>query len=457
MRRIWAVTVNTARQVLRMKIAVVFTVLLFVLLAGMSNVMTGDGTLKGKLQTFINYGFSLTNLLLCLFTIIVSTHSLTSEIKHGQVYTVLTKPIRRFQLLIGKLLGTVLLGAALLGLFTATIYSAVMYTHKFSGAQEPELIQVRNEFLTARASLVPEEIDVSKESLETYKKLQDSGQIPPKTETSKAAYNRRIYEITKQLKLQKRAATPGGELLWEFNNVKPLGTGQKLFVKFKYDVAENPPDLQILGRWIFGDYKQYSSKTRTAVYISDRKDLVRTFHEMTIPADAVTENGYLAIRFLNAPVNNTTVFFPEENGLEVLYKADTFTANFLRASLLLLPRLVLLACMGILASTFLSFPVAVLLCLFVFLTATISGFILESFKNPAGSTGWLQSYFFEPVIKLMPQFDKFDPVQYLVPARLLSWSMVAEAAVLMICIQAVLLLLIASFIFSYREVAKVTV
>jgi ABC-type transport system involved in multi-copper enzyme maturation permease subunit len=67
--------------------------------------VTGDGTLKGRLQTFVSYGFSLTSLLLSFLTIIVSIYTITSDIEHRQIYTVVTKPIRRSHLILGKLLG----------------------------------------------------------------------------------------------------------------------------------------------------------------------------------------------------------------------------------------------------------------------------------------------------------------------------------------------------------------
>ena len=52
----------------------------------------------------------------------------------------------------------------------------------------------------------------------------------------------------------------------------------------------------------------------------------------------------------------------------MLYKADTFLGNFVRAVLLILCRLVFLACLGVLAASFLSFPVAILFCLVIFVT-----------------------------------------------------------------------------------------
>ena len=72
MDRIWAVAKNAIRQALRMKVAAIFVVLLLVLLPVMGLTATGDGTLLGRLQTFVSYGMSLTSLLLCLLTIIVA-------------------------------------------------------------------------------------------------------------------------------------------------------------------------------------------------------------------------------------------------------------------------------------------------------------------------------------------------------------------------------------------------
>ena len=439
-----------------MKIAAVFIILLVVLLPVMGASMTGDGTLKGRLQTFVSYGLSLTSLLLCLLTIIVSIYSLTSDIEQRQIYTVLTKPVRRFQLLLGKLLGVILLDVALLVLFSAIIYGITIYTPKFYNATEAELAQVENEFYTARAALTPPEVDVTREVLDTYGKLEKTGQL----EQLFRGLSRRkiIAAITSRKLFEKRTAVVGQQLLWEFDNVKPLDPNQSLFVKFKYDVSVNPPDLQVYGRWVVGDYRQvrYGEKIKTPIYTFDRKDLIRTFYEQEVPADAVAEDGYLAVGFLNVPLNNTPVIFSPD-GLQVLYEAGTFTANFIKAVLLILFRLIFLASLGILASTFLSFPVAILLSLVVFFTATFSGFCLESFDLLSENLSGLYRYTVRPVILLLPRFDKFNPTKFLVPAQLVGWSLLTRVALSLICIKAVLLLLLALLIFSYKEIAKVII
>jgi len=454
MRSIWAVATNTIRQALRMKIAAAFITVLLVCLPVMGVSMTGDGTLKGRLQTFVSYGLSLTSILLCLLTIIVSAYSLTSDIKQRQIYTVITKPIRRFQLLLGKLLGVILLDVALLTLFSVIIYSITIYMPNLYGATKDELAEVDNQFYTARASITPPELDVSKEVEEVYNRLKEADQLP-----EDMSYSEIIAQLTSVRKLEKRAVAPGYILPLEFTGIKPLDPNESLFIKFKYETSVNPPDSQIIGRWVAGDYRyiRYGEQSDTPIYDEVHKHSIRTFHEIEVPARVVPADGHLSIAFLNHPLNNTVVIFPLEDGLEVLYKADSFSGNFVRAVLLILFRLVFLACLGILAASFLSFPVAILFCLVIFFTATFSSFVIESFDFLGGNLSSVYSYTIRPVIQLLPQFDKFNPTKFLVPARLLSWSLLAKAAGLMVCIKAPLLLLIGLLIFRFREIAKIIV
>jgi hypothetical protein len=457
MSKIWAVAVNTVRQSLRLKIAAVFIVLLLILLPVMGFKVTGDGTLKGRLQTFISYGLSLTTLLLCLLTIVGSIYTLTSDIKQMQIFTVLTKPIRRFQLMLGKFLGIVLLDILLLGLFASIIYAIVVNMPRFIKADLSEVEDANNVFFTARAGLMPQDVDVSKDVESAYEKLKKSGEIGD-LEQSPIAVRNFKNELARRIQLGKRAVAVGQELLWEFNNVKITEPNQRLFIKFKYDVSVNPADQQVYSNWIVGDDRQLKLGTgvKTPIYQLERKDLIRTAREIEIPADCVADDGYLAVGFFNPTLNDTVVIFPPEDGLEVLYKADSFTANFFRGVLLILIRLVFLAALGVLAGSFLSFPVALLLSLSVFFTAYISGFILESFEYVGKSVSAIYDVGFKTLLQLLPQFDKFSTSSFLVPGRLLSWSLLARVALSTVCLKAVLLLILALLIFRYREIAKVT-
>ncbi len=451
MHSIWAVAINTIKQALRIKVAVVFTILLIVLLPVLGITTTGDETLKGRLQTFVSYALSLTSFLLCLLTIIISIYSVTSDIEQKQIYTVITKPIRRFQLILGKLFGVIVLNTILLCLFSAIIYTITIYMPKFINVPEYELIEANNEFFTARASLNVPEVDVTREVTDRYKELDRRGELPANVPREEI-----ITQLTQQAQLAKRAAGVGQVLLWDFDNVESLA--ENIFIKFKYDVSVSPPDSQVYGRWFAGDYQyfKYGTQSKTPIYDEMHKHSVRDFHEIEIPAEVVPEHGHLAVAFMNVPLNNVAIIFPPD-GLEVLYKADSFGNNFIRAVLLILFRLIFLACLGILAASFLSFPVAILFCFVIFFTASFSGFVIESFGFLGENIGTIYSYSLKWLIQLLPQFDKFNPTKFLVPARLISWSFLAKCAVLMVCIKAFLILILSLIIFSYREIARITV
>ncbi len=448
---IWAVATNTIRQALRMKVAVVFMILLFILLPVLGFSATGDETLKGRLQTFVSYSLSLMSFLLCLLTIIVSIYTVTSDIEQRQIFTVITKPIRRYQFLLGKLVGVILLDIMLLGLFSAIIYTITVYMPRFTHPTEAEIIEADNQFFTARAALTVPEVDVSEKVQARYDDLKRRDELPPDI-----SHEEIITELTKLAQLQERAADIGERLVWEFENVRPLS--DSMFIRFKYDIFPNPPDSQVYGLWYAGDdqYIKYGEESETRPYQGLHKNSARTFHEIEFPSDVVPEDGKLAIAFLNVTENGAPVIFPLD-GLEVLYKADSFGGNFVRAVLLILFRLMFLACLGILASTFLSFPVAILFCLVLFFTASFSTFVVDSFGYLGENVGVVYSYTLKQVIRLLPHFDKYNPTKSIVPARLLEWSMLAECVAYMICIKAFLLLIFSLIIFKCREIARITV
>lgn len=279
----------------------------------------------------------------------------------------------------------------------------------------------------------------------------DSGQLSLNHIKSKV-----FDELTKQKKIEKRSVAAGHELVWEFSNVKPLASDPNLFVRFKFNASDESPDRSVYARWAVGDLRQlkYGTGVKSPIYTLDRHDSVGSFHEMSVPADAVADDGYLGIAFLNAPLNNTVINFTRD-GIEILYKKDTFTANYIRAVLLVLLRMIFLACLAILASSFLSFPVAILLCMVVFSTAHVSEFVIDSFGYMGKSFTGLYSFVIAPIVSMIPKFDVFNPTKFLITARLLSWPLLARAAVYM-CMKAVILLLLALLIFRRREIAKIT-
>ena len=456
MHSVWAVARNTISQTMRIKAAVAFIVLLVVLLPLMSLYMVGDGTLLGRLQTFVSYGLSLSAMLLSLFTIIAATYTVTSEIDQHQIYSLVTKPVTRFQVLAGKLLGILLVDAVLLVLFAGSIYMMAINVPRFADSLSmQDMARAQTQFFTARTSVKPviDEAALQKEADDAYERLlridPTIREMPPQ---------RAKAELRKHKELEKRALAPGGRLVWRFENVRPLDPEDVVFIRFKYETSFMPGEHSTATRWYFGRSAtdQTGAQGVQIVYGVERNDAPRAVHEIPIPATAIGADGVLFVEVLSSPLNALTAVFPLEDGLQVLYRSGSFHGNYLRSTILLYARLAFLALLSISLATWLSFPVAALSGLVVLFMASMSGFIQESMSDTPGLTGYL----YLPVqllILLLPQFDKFNPGSYIVAAKMLSWTTVLWVSAVMVFIKGLVLWLFGVYVFNRREVAKVVV
>ncbi|MHC5181710.1 MAG: ABC transporter permease [Planctomycetota bacterium] len=455
MRSIWAVARNTLAQAVRMKIAAVVVLLLLILLPLMSMVMDGDGTLLGKLRTFTSYGLGLISMLLCILTIAVSTFTLSNDIKRKHIFLVITKPIRRWELVVGKLLAIVFLNIVLLGVFSGIVYGCTLLIPRISDASEMEKMRADAEFFTARVGV---ESFLDKEQLKEkaqkhYKELKDSGQIP-----EEMSYQRAIRELLGQEVMKAQKVDPGEVKEWDFENVRvknPDDPNALIFVRCQFRVTVPPPDETVFGMWRIGDLRQLKigGKVVTPIYNVERRAAVRTAQEFVIPADAIAEDGYLGLAFYNNPALNQTTIIPED--LKVLYRTGSFTENFFRAVLMVLVRLVFLAVLGISLTTWLSFPVAILVCVLVFFVGLTNGFILDAIDSLGATAGIIYSLTVKPLLWLLPQFDgDYNPNSYIVDGRTIRWGFLLMNAVTALLAKGLLVLIAGCLIFSRREVAK---
>jgi hypothetical protein len=157
-----------------------------------------------------------------------------------------------------------------------------------------------------------------------------------------------------------------------------------------------------------------------------------TFHEFPIPSDVIGPDGKLVINFINR--NETAILFPLDEGLEVLYYEGGFMMNFIRALLIILFWLVLLAAIGLAASSFLSFPVAAFATMAIMIFFFSSGLLRSSVEEQTvfgrdhetnrPVSPMLDSIMlpvFKLTLKVIDMAQSFSPVDYLSSGRTISW------------------------------------
>ena len=140
----------------------------------------------------------------------------------------------------------------------------------------------------------------------------------------------------------------------------------------------------------------------------------------------------------------------------MLYRIGSFGGNFVRSLAMLYCWLLFLAALGLFAASFLSFPVACMLCMLVYFTALGAGFFQEAVSE-TDSLGRFIKYVGMTFLAVIPDFGYYDPVPTLVDGRLvtLTWVLFAIASVAVV--RTVIIGAIACVIFHRRELAEVVV
>lgn len=229
---IWAIARQTFSQCLRMRVAAVFMVLLAVCIGTLPFVMTGDGTLPGRIRTFLSYAPGLTGALLTLATVFLSVAVVSSDVERKHIFTIASKPLSRRNYVLGRWLGVVLLNAMLLAISSVAIYSLAQYL-RAQDAPPDERRAVETEIFTARARRGPVgvEEEVQRRVAERIRKLRDENRyeenverfLPDAGGDIEQARELLNEEIFKQELQQRQSVRPGGQIEWTFEGIDVEG------------------------------------------------------------------------------------------------------------------------------------------------------------------------------------------------------------------------------------------
>ena len=419
MRNIWAVARKTFLQCARTRIIVVFGILLAVCVLGTGFMMTGDGTLKGRIQTFLAYSTSLTQLFLCLVTIFMTTGIVTADIRRKYIFTVASKPLARWEYVIGRWLGVVMLNGLLLSAAMGSIYFIAQHLRKLPTKLEQDQairsvkqekpdfdrLGVENEVFTARETFFPEPFDIDAVIKDKIKKLIDENgkdnlirtEIAKKVDdTAKAdellkdpdkrrwAMMEIEYRLRKQMLDEIETIRPGRYIALIYAGLKPeQADGPLLQVRYKLNPLESSDTLNSEWRIL----NPQSGFTRSM----SRSDAAKTTSSFMVNPLAVANDGKLIVFYRNIQNNTTVKIDPSE--IAVLQQVGGFEGNFFRAGLLVLLLVMFLAAASVLFGVFLSFPIACLSVMTIFIVGMASGFLSDATRLPRSSVPTAYQYF----------------------------------------------------------------
>lgn len=360
MRQIAAIALLALRHVLRSRVVLVLSALLFAAAFLLPLALRSDGTPEGLIRIHLAYALGIASFLLSLSTLWAGCAAISQEADDKTLQLLLVKPVPRLRIWLGKWIALLLLNALLLALVGGVAAVTLQLKLRRGNFDPVALAAARQTVLaslqTLRAPLPNVEADVRAE----YERLRDSNRLPAAPESA-------ILDSIRRTQLARLySIAPGASRSWLFT-LAPAAQkngADVLLVQFKADSSvpgaaevDAALGLAVAGQTFTRPLRAMPGTLQTAIF------------------DDLPAAPTAAVTFANQGTHGATVFFDPADGLVLRRPVGTFAGNYLRALAQLYLRLALFAAIGVTLGTLFSMPVATFLTLVLILVLQLSGFI----------------------------------------------------------------------------------
>lgn len=449
-----AIARNVLAEAIRMKISLVFIIMLFFALAAMPMLMNPDTPLRYRVQSFLQYASSSTFAFIALLVVFFGAATVTYEQREKVIWQTMTKPVAAWQYVLGKWLGVVTLAAVLLtvsanGVFLFTEYLRNQPANGEIAPYQPadgsditeDRLVLETQVLASRVSVLPAvpfsiNDEGFRQALENQ--IARERQTNPAYNPDPAERRALLEKIYKDEFTSYFSVDPTTERYESFafgglGRAKALNL--PLTLRYKINAEGNRPDITYILSFVFENGGPVPPR-RTGLGFS---------HQMTISPDYIDNNGVLRVQIFNGQlifasdgnfdlqVNRNTFTIPPD-GLEISYSVGGYRANFVRVFFVLWVKLALLAMLAVWASTFSSFPVACLISAGVFFMAESAGFVQGALPgwgktNVEGDPSLYRTiiyHFADGISSVFKIYNDLRPTGRLTEGMLLSWGSVSR-------------------------------
>lgn len=480
-------------EAIRMKMALIFVVMLVLLVPVLPFMLGGETRLQYRLESFLTYSLTVVSTLLAAMTILLAARTVSSELSDRQAFLTLTKPVSRAGYLAGKWIGIMGLNLLLLVVSGVGVVAFVKVVEQTPAMDAADYIAVQEQVLTARASASPVPVDDAALQIDFEQRLEDlrlRGADPmiygnlgdPITQINPATRQAIQLDALRQW----LTIAPRNRTTYRFAGLQDA-KDQGVTVQLRFSPKAATAAGDNMARLAFRVNDRPYSDPRTGQPLPPVRN--NTFHTAYFLSEDIRDDGTLDLTIINtgADVGQSSISFKPGEGLEIFYKVGGFETNLAKGLVVLWIRLGFLAALGLAAATFLGFPTACLLCFLVFFAAVGSDYLRESLSSyasiPRDEVPWWDKIWltfgkfieqvkageffdaFKLVIRLIgeaftfvvPPMARYSPTPLIAYGRAVEGPMMVGALVRIGLVSTGVVAVFAAFVFGRREVARVTV
>ena len=125
--RIWAIALNTFREAARIR--VLYGILALVVLWNLGAIVLGQASMRESARVARDFGLAGISIFGSLTAIILGVLLLYNEIQRRTVHPIVSKPIERWEFVVGKYLGMALVLSILVAVFATAMFGMLAWQH----------------------------------------------------------------------------------------------------------------------------------------------------------------------------------------------------------------------------------------------------------------------------------------------------------------------------------------
>jgi len=474
----FAIARGVLLEATRTKMSIAFLSILLVVLPLIPILLDPESPLRHRVQTMLSRSLGATFIIAAFLTVFLGCATVAFEIRDRQIWQVLTKPVSKFGYLFGKWLGIVSLNFAILTIAGLSVFMYMQYlrtTPVAEGLQgDLDRLAVEEEVLTARERSLPKfEVLTNEQVASRVETMIDADDELREEDQIRVQLRQKLRDEVQEQYLAQQRSIPANRDGTIYSHTYTFSGLQQ--------AKEMGTPLAFRYKFFIGAADEQETYDAGFVYNNDpaTRHLVTYVPTMThvtmVPAYLITDDGKLSITIYNLFDPGSEYYYKgtmsfDKDGIQLLYRVGNFESNFFRAILVLLIKLSFLAALAIAVSTFLSFPVACMITLTVFASATLSPYLTQSldyYFPPStedfdfSQIGITIQWAFESVVHAIATaivfcldgFGSQRPATQLVNGMLITWGTVLKGFVTIGVVWSGVALAIGTFVLRKRQLA----
>ncbi len=382
-------------EAVRMRSTLVLLILLGACVPILPLLLDPAERLTYRVQFLVMWNLGGAFLILSLLTVFLACGSICGDIASGRIHMSLTKPLDRWEYLVGKWLGLVLYNLLLVALVGIGSYTLIRMLAAGPAADQADREAVDRQVLVARRAVPPTRDDPKAYAEAVNAAIEQRAKDDPEGFAGDRA--RAVDRIRREFDGQWLTVTSDMVSTFVF---RELGTKGDTSAKVQLQMDPRAPNVNI----DFSDVWFTMSLNDRPWPVHDGEAVTQKLpsyarHVYDLPSSIVSESNELRLRIANknaVPKGETlatSIMFPPGKGLQLFVRTGGFEANFFRCLAIIWLKLAVVAAVSVAAGAMFDFPSAVLASLVLYAASVGSDFFRDSLGiyNVASDTAWGQA------------------------------------------------------------------